>query len=189
MSSGKTTSGKTTSGKTDSDIAAAHPAAVAERPVFDATIKPHRSLGESGFRTVMTLVCLTSIAASVPFMVLGAWPVAGFFGLDILALFIAFKVNFNAARAFERIIVTPLEVLLRKVSHHGREAVWRSNPAWTKLQRADDEDYGLLELSLVSRGRSTVIASALSPQEREGFAKALGAALSEARRGPDFEPA
>ena len=161
----------------------------AEKPVFDATITPHRSLGQDGFRIVMTLVCLTSVAASIPFMVLGAWPVAGFFGLDILALFIAFKVNFNAARAFERIIVTPLEVLLRKVSHHGREKVWRSNPAWTKLERDDDEDYGLLALSLVSRGQRTVVASALSPQEREGFAEALGMALAKAKRGPDFEPA
>lgn len=161
----------------------------AEKPVFDATITPHRSLGQDGFRVVMTLVCLTSVAASIPFIVLGAWPVAGFFGLDILALFIAFKVNFNAARAFERIVVTPLEVLLRKVSHHGREKVWRSNPAWTKLEREDDDDYGLLELSLVSRGRRTVVASALSPGEREGFAQALGTALAKAKRGPDFEPA
>lgn len=174
-----------TLGKPDYDVGAE----AAEKPVFDATITPHRSLGQDGFRIVMTLVCLTSVAASIPFMVLGAWPVAGFFGLDILALFIAFKVNFNAARAFERIIVTPLEVLLRKVSHHGREKVWRSNPAWTKLEREDDEDYGLLELALVSRGQRTVVASALSPEEREGFAKALGTALSKARRGPDFEPA
>jgi len=161
----------------------------AENPVFDATITPHRSLGRDGVRIVMTLVCLASVAASVPFIVLGAWPVAGFFGLDILALFIAFKVNVNAARAFERIVVTPLEVVLRKVSHHGRERVWRSNPAWTRLERADDEDYGLLELALVSRGRRAVIASALSPHEREGFAQALGVALAKARRGPDFEPA
>lgn len=173
-----------TLGKPDSGSAAA----AAEQPVFDAVITPHRSLGQDGFRTVMTLVCLVSVVASVPFMVLGAWPVAGFFGLDILALFIAFKVNFNAARAFERIVVTPLEVLLRKVSHRGKEAVWRSNPAWTRLEREQDEDYGLLQLSLVSRGRRTAIASALSPPEREGFAQALNAALAKARRGPDFEP-
>jgi uncharacterized membrane protein len=174
------------SGKPDSSAAAEDRAAIAERPVFDATITPHRSLGASGFRLVMTLVCLASVISSIPFVVLGAWPVAGFFGIDILALFIAFKVNFRAARAFERIIVTPLEVLLRKVSHHGKEAIWRSNPAWTKLEREHDEDYGLMKLNLVSRGRSTSVASALSPREREGFADALGTALARARQGPDF---
>lgn len=164
-------------------------ASAAERAVFDATITPHRSLGQNGFRIVMTLICLASVVSSIPFIVLGAWPVAGFFGLDVLALFIAFHVNFRHARAFERIVVTPLEVFLRKVSHHGREAIWRSNPAWTKLERKDDEDYGLLGLSLVSRGRSVPVAAALSPQEREGFANALGAALAQARRGAPFEQA
>lgn len=176
-------------GKHDCDGEAGERTQISERPVFDATITPHRSLGRNGFRIVMTLVCLASIVSSIPFVVLGAWPVAGFFGLDILALFIAFKVNFNAARAFERIVVTPLEVLLRKVSQHGKEAIWRSNPAWTKLEREQDEDYGLMGLSLVSRGRSVSVAAALSPQEREGFADALGAALASARRGADFSAA
>jgi uncharacterized membrane protein len=161
-------------------------AAMAERPVFEATITPHRSLGRNGFRTVMTLVCLISVAASIPFMVLGAWPVAGFFGLDAIALFIAFHVNFRHARAFERIVVSPLEVLLKKVSHQGREAVWRFNPAWTKLERQTDADYGLMHLALVSRGQSVPVAAALSPGEREGFAEALGTALARARRGGDF---
>jgi uncharacterized membrane protein len=173
--------GKRVSGVRDDDASAA-----AERPVFDATITPHRSLDQSGFRLVMTLICLASTVSSIPFVVLGAWPVAGFFGLDVIALFIAFHVNFRQARAFERIIVTPLEVLLRKVTHHGREAVWRFNPAWTKLERQTDEDYGLLGLNLVSRGRSVAVAAALSPGEREGFADALGAALAKARRGPDY---
>lgn len=156
------------------------------RPVFDATITPHRSLGQNGFRIVMTLVCLASIVSSIPFVVLGAWPVAGFFGIDILALYIAFRVNFGAARAFERVIVTPLEVFLRKVGADGSEAVWRSNPLWTRLEREHDEDYGLLKLAFVSRGRSVPVAAALSPQEREGFAQALGTALAQAKRGPDY---
>ncbi len=157
------------------------------RPVFDATITPHRSLGQNSFRIVMTLVCLASVISSIPFVVLGAWPVAGFFGIDVVALFIAFRVNFRHARSFERIVVTPLEVFLRKVSHRGREAVWRSNPAWTRLEREADEDFGLLGLTLVSRGRSVAVASALSPHERSGFADALGAALAIARRGPDYD--
>lgn len=173
-------------GKRDSGMAEDGAPAAAERAVFDATITPHRSLDRNGFRIVMTLVSLASVASSIPFVVLGAWPVAGFFGLDALALFIAFHANFRHARAFERIVVTPLEVLLRKVSHQGREAVWRSNPAWTKLERQTDEDYGLLGLNLVSRGRSVAVAGALSPGEREGFADALGAALAKARRGADF---
>ena len=80
-----------------------------------------------------------------------------------------------------------IAVLLRKVTHRGEEANWRFNPAWTKLEREIDEDYGLLKLSLVSRGRSVPVADALSPDERAGFADALGAALAQARRGVDYQ--
>lgn len=52
---------------------------ITDGPVFAAVIRPHRSLGASGFRTVMTLCCLAAIVASTPFVVLGFWPVAGFF--------------------------------------------------------------------------------------------------------------
>ncbi len=51
-----------------------------------------------------------------------------------------------------------------------------------------DEDYGLLGLILVSRGRSVAVAAALSPQERASFADALGTALASARRGVDYDP-
>jgi uncharacterized membrane protein len=153
-----------------------------EQPVFSAIITPHRSLGKNAFRLVMTLVCLATVVSSLPFIVLGAWPVAGFFGLDFLALYVAFRVNFRQAKAFEEVVVTRIEVLLRKVTHRGVASEWRFNPAWTKLERVEDEDYGMLGLSLVSRGQSVSIAQALSPAERESFAKALSHALAEARR-------
>lgn len=161
--------------------------AAAERPVFDARITPHRSLDKKGFRLVMTLVCLASIVSSIPFMILGAWPVAGFVGLDVLALFIAFRVNFAEKRGFEQVVVTPLEVLLRKVSPKGQEASWRFNPLWTRLESHHDEDFGLLHLSVVSRGQTVPVAAALSPDERASFALAFSGALATARRGADHQ--
>jgi uncharacterized membrane protein len=153
-----------------------------EQPVFAAVITPHRSLGKNAFRLVMTLICIATIISSLPFVILGAWPVAGFFGLDLVALYVAFRINFRQAKAFEEIIVTRIDVTLRKVTHSGEITEWRSNPAWTKLERVEDEDYGTLGLALVSRGNSISIAQALSPPERESFAKSLTHALFEARR-------
>src|SRR5215204_99991 len=106
-----------------------------ERPVFAAVIRPHRSLGQDGFRIVMTLCCLTMVGASVPFVAAGFWPVGGFFGLDLLALYIAFRVNYRRAKAVEEVVVTRIELLLRQVSHRGHTAEWRFNPLWTKLDR------------------------------------------------------
>jgi uncharacterized membrane protein len=152
------------------------------RPVFSAVITPHRSLGPNGFRLVMTLVCLATIISSLPFMILGAWPVAGFFGLDLIALYIAFRVNFSDARAREEVAVSRVEVKVRQVSAKGEAREWRFNPAWTKMEIDRDDEFGVMGLALVSRGQSVAIGSHLSPPERESFADAFRAALAEARR-------
>jgi uncharacterized membrane protein len=154
-----------------------------ERPVFTAVIRPHRSLGPEAFRIVMTLCCVAMVAASLPFVVLGFWPVAGFFGLDLLALYIAFRVNFREGRSFEELVLTPIQLLVRRVSHRGERREWRFNPLWTRLDREHDDEFGLLRLALISRGQQLVIARELSPPEREDFAEALGRALSEVKRG------
>lgn len=132
---------------------------------------------------VMVLTLLCSVVASVPFVVMGAWPVAGFFGLDILALYVAFRLSFARAAAFEEIEVTSVSLMLRKVSHTGEQAEWRFNPLWTSLLREIDADFGLLRLSLASQGQMVPVGEALSAAERESFAAALAAALGAARRG------
>src|ERR1700750_1374681 len=85
--------------------------------LFSALLTPHRSLNRTGFLLVMAFLSVISFAAGVVFLILGAWPVFGFFGLDILAIYVAFKINFRRARAFEQILVTPSELRIRRVSH------------------------------------------------------------------------
>lgn len=155
----------------------------ADTPIFSAVITPHRSLGQQGFRLVMTLVCIASVISSIPFMVAGAWPIAGFFGVDVLALYIAFRVNFRDGRAFEEVAVSPVKVMLAKVSPKGERAEWRFDTIFTKLERQDDEDYGLMRLSVVSRGQSVPVAQALSPAERASFHDAMAGALAKAKNG------
>lgn len=154
-----------------------------EQPVFSAVIRPHRSLGPQGFRVLMVLFCLTSIVASIPFVIMGFWPVAGFFGLDFLGLYIAFRISYRQGQAFELLELTPLRLLFRKVSEHGEAREWQFNPLWTRLDREVDDEFGLQKLFLSSRGEQVVIARELSPPERETLAEALSRALSEVKRG------
>ncbi len=155
----------------------------ADEAIFAAVIRPHRSLGQQGFKLVMTLVCLASIVSSIPFIIAGAWPVATFFGLDVVALYIAFRVNFKDGRAFEEVAVSPVKVMLAKVTPKGERAEWRFDTIFTKLERQDDEDYGLMHLNVVSRGQSVPVAQALSPGERASFYDALAGALAKAKNG------
>jgi uncharacterized membrane protein len=155
-----------------------------EPTLFSAIITPHRSLSSVGFLAVMGLIGGISFVGGIMFFVLGAWPVIGFLGLDVLLVYWAFRANYRAALAFEEVTVTPTELRLRKVSHRGEVAEWTLNPLWTKLDRETHEEYGLLRLFLVSHGRRLAVAGFLAPNERESFAAALSAALGEARRGP-----
>ncbi len=154
-----------------------------EPTLFSAIITPHRSLSRTGFLLVMLAIGCVSFIGGIFFFLIGAWPVVGFLGLDVLLVYWAFRANYRAARAFEEVIVTASELRLRRVSQRGKVAEWTFNPLWTKLDREDHEDYGLLRLFLVSRGRRHAVAGFLAPSERESFAAALSNALGEAKRG------
>ena len=159
---------------------------VADETVFEARLTPHRSLGRDGFRLMMTLCCFSAVFSSIPFILFGAWPVAGFYGLDVLALFIAFKINYRRAKAEERVRLTYLELLLSKTSHRGETAEWRFNPLWSRLSLDEDEDFGALRLCVVSGRQSVPIGDFLAPPQRQDLAHALAAALNKAKRGPDL---
>jgi uncharacterized membrane protein len=155
-----------------------------EPKIFAATITPHRSLGSTGFLILMLCIGALSFGCGMLFLLLGAWPVFGFLGLDVLLIYIAFRANFRAARAYEEVTITASELMVRKVSHHGVVREWTLNPLWVQLDRIVHEEFGIERLFLVSRGRRLAIASFLGPDEKASFARALSAALGEAKRGP-----
>ena len=154
--------------------------------LFDVRIRPHRSLTPANFRVLILVFALVAVVSSIPFVVMGAWPVGGFMGLDIVALYIAFRANFRAARAYEDVVVTPLELLLAKVNPKGARREWRFNPTWVRLDREEHVEFGLQRLSLRSRGDSVEVAAFLGPDAKADFASHLSRALGEARRGPRY---
>ena len=155
-----------------------------EPTLFSAILTPHRSLSATGFVIVMTLVGGVSFFAGMAFLLMGAWPVFGFFGLDVALIYFAFRANYRAATAFEEVSVTASELRVRKVSHRGQVSEWTLNPVWVQLDREVHEEFGIERLFLVSRGRKLPVAAFLGPREKESFAAALGAAINEAKRGP-----
>ena len=158
-------------------------AAELEPTIFSVVITPHRSLGGLGFLILMTVFGGVSFIAGIAFLLMGAWPVFGFFGLDVLLLYWAFKLNYRHAAAYEEVTMTPAALTVRKVSHRGVAREWVLNPLWVRLEKVVHEEFGIERLFLVSRGRELAIANFLGPNEKASFAKALGAALAEAKRG------
>jgi len=160
----------------------------AQPEIFSALLTPHRSLNRTGFVAVMAFVTFVSFVAGLAFLLMGAWPVLGVFGLDVLAIYWAFRVNFRRAKASEEILVTPSELRVRRISHRGHVVEFVLNPLWVRLDQISHAEYGIEKLYLVSRGRSVSIGSFLGPDEKASFAKALTAALQAAKRGPTHNP-
>ena len=160
----------------------------AEPVLFSVRLTPHRSLNRTGFVLVMTFLSVISFATGVAFLMMGAWPVFGFLGLDVLVIYWAFRVNFRRANATEEITVTPSELRVRRVSHRGHVAEWVLNPLWVQLDQKIHAEFGIERLYLVSRGRRISIGSFLGADEKASFAKALLAAIQTAKRGITYNP-
>src|SRR3954467_11214804 len=159
-----------------------------EPKLFTALLRPHRALNRKGFLVLMACVSVISFGAGMAFLWMGAWPVFGFFGLDVLAIYAAFKIYDRGARATEEITVTSSEIRVRRVDPRGAVAEWTFNPLWVQLDRVEHAEFGIEQLFLVSRGRRVSIARFLGAEEKAQFVEALMDALQTARRGPTYQP-
>lgn len=153
-----------------------------ETPIFAATLAPNRSLGPFGTRLLLGLAALVALVSAVPFLLMGAWPIGGFLGLDIALLYIGFRINNRDARRREQIVLSRIELLIRKIGWRGDVDERRFNPFWVRLHTEEDPDYGMVRLAVVQRREEIEVGSFLAPAERADLAGCFRGALAEARR-------
>ncbi|MDX8514320.1 DUF2244 domain-containing protein [Mesorhizobium captivum] len=153
----------------------------ADKPFFEALLTPHRSLGRTGFLILMGALLFGWAVTGAIFLAHGAWPVFGFFGLDVVGVYIAFRVNYRAARAREEISVSRTSLDIRKTAPSGRFEDHRFNPFWTRFSIARHAEIGITKMAVEAQGRSVSIGSFLDPDSRESFATAFSRALATAR--------
>ncbi|MGB0085163.1 MAG: DUF2244 domain-containing protein [Rhodomicrobiaceae bacterium] len=147
---------------------------------FSAVLLPHRSLGRKGFVILMSVISGLSFLTGLAFYLRGAWPVMGFFALDVLLIYGAFRMNYRAALLYETVELTERELKVTRVHPSGQTESWTFNPYWVQLQLEESETTAN-RLSLRSHGRALALGRFLSDDEKRGFADALGAALYDLR--------
>ena len=147
--------------------------------VWQATLTPHRSLTREGFYVVMGLVILVNLVVAGMFVALGAWPIAGFAGLDVLLVWWAFKVNFADARKLERISITEHELVLDRLSERHPPEQQRFVRRWVRVELEEDRERELIGSLLLISGRTRIaVGEFLAPEERRTLASALKSALA-----------
>lgn len=152
----------------------------AEIIYMDAVLTPNRSLSPKGFAVVMTVVGVISFIAGMAFLSMGALPVVGFFGLDALAIWLAFRWSFRQQEEQTRVIVTTDTLKLHHRSAKGaiKEATLPSAFARVEL----DEPLTPQSWLRIEHGQKAyIIGRFLTLPERKSFARALRSALQAAR--------
>ncbi|HTV89995.1 MAG TPA: DUF2244 domain-containing protein [Stellaceae bacterium] len=149
-------------------------------PVFERVLLPHRSLPPRGFHVLMLLLGMLSLAVGIVFVSLGCWPVIGFFGLDVLGLYIAFRLSYRSARQREILRLADDDFTVERIDVYGRRRKWWFRPFWLRvvLEEKPDESNRLF---LTSHGRQFAIGDFLGAPMRRELAEALRAALSRWR--------
>jgi uncharacterized membrane protein len=107
---------------------------------------------------------------------IGAWPAPFFLGLDILAIWWAFRVVERRAQRPERVRVSAEAVTVAREE----KQVWSSPTAFTgvRVEQAGEHD---VRVRLTLSAKRMTVAAQISPEEREAFAEALKDAIRAAR--------
>jgi len=151
-----------------------------EERAFRAILHPHRSLGPRGFLVLMLAIGSVSFVTGMVFLAMGAWPVFGFFGLDVALVYIAFKLNYRSGRLYETVELTPEALTVTRVHPSGKRESFDFNPYWVRVFVAEGPQ-GRTDLRLATHGNEFSFGRFLTDDERRDFSNALSGALIEAR--------
>ena len=158
---------------------------------FDLVLRPNMSLSRRGFFWLMVFFTAISMIVGGYFWSLGAWPVFGFFGLDVALLYGAFRLNYRYGKRYETLSMADEKLVFSQVTALGTARQWEFDPYWVRvsLERfgAQGEDIGALILS--SHGKYVSVGAFLAPEERESLAACLQATLGGWRNRLSAQPA
>jgi uncharacterized membrane protein len=162
------------------DADAPAPVIGSERRVFEAVLYPNRPLGRAGFILLMLGVSSVSVVLGVAFAVVGAWPVAGFLGLDVVLLYLAFRAAQRRGQRREHIRLDDSGLRVRRIEADGAATDWRFEPYWVRVELEDPPQRHSL-LILASHELKLHIGVFLTLEERLELARALRSALHHYR--------
>lgn len=155
---------------------------------FSLILRPNMSLSPRGFFWLMGFIITVSVAVGLYFWSLGAWPVFGFFGLEVFLIYGAFRLNYRHGRRFEMLEMRDNQLVFSQISPLGKRRDWLFDPYWVrvKLERFDEDDE-IGNLILSSHGKYVSVGAFLAPPERASLAASLDLFLANMRRRPQHQ--
>lgn len=147
-----------------------------DAPLFQAVIVPHRSLSPAGLKRLLAVICLACSASAGIFVWLGAWPVGGFTGVELLLAGALFRLNGRAVRGSELVLLSADGLRVVRTDPRGRRSEITLQPAWLHIF-VEERPGRVPGLLLLARDVRVEIARSLGEDEKRDLAEALGLAL------------
>lgn len=147
---------------------------------LDEVIARKPSLGKRGFFVLIGVLVALNIGLGVVFVMMGAPPVPVFLGLDVLAVWLAFRASYRQGLRRERVQVSADEVRVIREDGDRCETVWASPTAFTRVALQARGNYPP-DVVVSLSGKAVAVGRALGPKQRSELAQAIEMAIKSAK--------
>lgn len=144
---------------------------------LDLILTPARSLPPRGFALLMLVLAAISLVIGGFFLLQGAWPVFGFFGLDVALVYWAFRANYRAGAMRERLKLDGQTLEITRRRPDGAAQSWSFHPHWVRVELRQRPARQPV-LMVASHGQKLEFGQFLPPEEKREIADLLRCALS-----------
>ncbi len=148
--------------------------------LYEISLYPYRSLNKTGFFILMFSLGFVSFVAGIIFMIKGAWPVFGFFGLDVLLVYIFFKINFRSGKKKEVLILTKNKLIVEFYDSKKISKTYYLNANWLQIHLSKLKNE-MSKLKISSNGKSVIVGAFLRHQEKMAVLRSLKKVLKKYR--------
>ena len=136
-------------------------------------IYSNNSLSTKGFYILMTSIILPALFIGTAFSLIGAWPVLGFMGLEIILIYIFFKILFYKNNFYEHIMLDKAKF---SISYNNKNNVINSvnlEPTWLQVKLENNNN----KLQIFTHGNAIELGKCLAIKEKASLAKVIQEAL------------
>jgi uncharacterized membrane protein len=157
-------------------LAAEGPMDATDDLLFQAVVMPHRSLSPRGLRVLIAAICGSSLLITTLFFIMGAWPIAGFSGVEITLAVLLLRLNAREARRSEVIMLTPGQIRVIRTDVKGRRSERQMDASWLNVV-VQERAARVPALLLCSRHAQEEVAREIGEVAKRELADGLAAAL------------
>jgi uncharacterized membrane protein len=151
-----------------------------ESALFEAVVTPHRSLSQRGIFILLGCLGTASLSVTLLFWYLGAWPIAGFNGVEMAVAALLLRHHARSRRVREVLRLTSNEVQIDRFDINGVHTQASLPAAWLNVL-LEEKPGRVPGLFLTTHGHREEVARVLGESQKRDLAEALSGALHRLR--------